>query len=487
MENSRLKPFEGNQCEAFCICMGMLKLGTLTMLKERKMTPSKASKQTFAVVSKIKNKMLNTSSFFKMNLKSNNRDLAFALQVEKEKNRQLVMEKVYLQKEVEAMLFERAIWRHKHEKLLLILDDLRSNTLHHLSRAADLLSSENDIPEATEYCGQSADKNDNNFQMERPPFQLTSQPECSREDIYLPTQKMMDLSEKNASHKFQSRLGKSTDFISDGMQEMAKPLGQDRLAAQKETPSLSTNPRVSDINSTPCPQNNQDCSDATSNTSDSSAIVVNQPRGLAMATEPEHHGGQEKTMLLNTEMEMTVSDGVSILTVEMEGKKAGNSDKPMRVKKAHTADAVGKTVREFKRNNKRGNVFRRAKNPEEANTIGSELTEIQNVHAVTPLQTDSLTENALTDTEVSEPHPPIGQNRIHITSRIPRFNKANACKQQKLMKDTSKSYDPAKTLAIPYQLNSNDIVLFEKDGCFIDCEVESSRAKEEQEKENSSA
>ncbi|MEQ2229323.1 hypothetical protein ILYODFUR_017704 [Ilyodon furcidens] len=92
------------------------------------------------MASKIKNKILNTSSFFKVSLKNNNKALALALQAQKEKSRQLEMEVVYLQKQVEALCFELATKKYKQRKLLLILKNLHSNTLQHLNMAAELVS-----------------------------------------------------------------------------------------------------------------------------------------------------------------------------------------------------------------------------------------------------------------------------------------------------------------------------------------------------------
>ncbi|MEQ2218899.1 hypothetical protein XENOCAPTIV_009675 [Xenoophorus captivus] len=110
------------------------------MFPMKMMTPSKPSKQTSAMASKIKNKILNTSSFFKVSLKNNNKALALALQAQKEKSRQLEMEVVYLQKQVEALCFELATKKYKQRKLLLILKNLHSNTLQHLNMAAELVS-----------------------------------------------------------------------------------------------------------------------------------------------------------------------------------------------------------------------------------------------------------------------------------------------------------------------------------------------------------
>ncbi|KAM4609437.1 shugoshin 2A [Polymixia lowei] len=160
------------------------------------MIHSKVSTRT-ATASKIKNKMLNTSSFFKVSLKTNNRALAVALQAQKERSRQLEIETVYLRKEVKALCFDLAIWKHKHKRLLPILKEFHSNTLHQLGMVADFLS-ESDIPELSdEYNRKNLDGDDGNMQIERYTVQLP-QPELSTE-MCPPKQTTMDLTKRNTS------------------------------------------------------------------------------------------------------------------------------------------------------------------------------------------------------------------------------------------------------------------------------------------------
>ncbi|XP_060910615.1 shugoshin 2-like [Labrus mixtus] len=81
-----------------------------------------------------------TSSFFKVSLKKNNKALAVALEMQKERSRQLEKDIMFLQKQVEALCFELAAKKYKHRKLLLILKNLHSNTRQHLDMVADLFS-----------------------------------------------------------------------------------------------------------------------------------------------------------------------------------------------------------------------------------------------------------------------------------------------------------------------------------------------------------
>lgn len=61
---------------------------------------------------------LDTSSFFKVSLKTNNRALARALELQKERCRQLETDIVYLQKHVETLYFELASKKYEKRKLV---------------------------------------------------------------------------------------------------------------------------------------------------------------------------------------------------------------------------------------------------------------------------------------------------------------------------------------------------------------------------------
>uniref|UniRef100_A0A3P9IQY4 Uncharacterized protein n=1 Tax=Oryzias latipes TaxID=8090 RepID=A0A3P9IQY4_ORYLA len=116
--------------------------GSAEIREEMERFPVKAklllkSTQTSAAASKIKNKILNNSSFFKVSLKTNNKALALALQAQKEKSRQLEMQVVYLQKQLEALTFELATKNYKHRKLVsrLLNNPISSFTFIQRSRS----------------------------------------------------------------------------------------------------------------------------------------------------------------------------------------------------------------------------------------------------------------------------------------------------------------------------------------------------------------
>ncbi|XP_035266733.1 uncharacterized protein si:dkey-57a22.11 isoform X2 [Anguilla anguilla] len=107
-----------------------------------KSTTKPVAKQNSSLAAKIKTKIQNTSSFFKVSLKTNNKALALALVAQKEKSRLLETETVRLRKEVQALCFDLAHRRHKHNQLVRLLRDHQARALNSLVAAVDLLSSE---------------------------------------------------------------------------------------------------------------------------------------------------------------------------------------------------------------------------------------------------------------------------------------------------------------------------------------------------------
>ncbi|XP_060785908.1 uncharacterized protein sgo2 isoform X2 [Neoarius graeffei] len=91
---------------------------------------------------KIKTKIHNTSSFFKLSLKTNNKALALALVAQKQKSKQLEMETVRLQKEVQRLSFDLATQRHKNKQMFMVLREFYNNAINCMAKAVDLISKE---------------------------------------------------------------------------------------------------------------------------------------------------------------------------------------------------------------------------------------------------------------------------------------------------------------------------------------------------------
>ncbi|KAM6174711.1 shugoshin 2 [Erethizon dorsatum] len=107
---------------------------SVTSAIKRRVKDKRASKTTLnaSLASKIKTKIINNSSIFKISLKHNNRALAQALSREKENARRIATEKTLLQKEVERLNFENTFLQLKLDNLnkkLIEIESLLSNNL----------------------------------------------------------------------------------------------------------------------------------------------------------------------------------------------------------------------------------------------------------------------------------------------------------------------------------------------------------------------
>ncbi|XP_076841532.1 uncharacterized protein sgo2 [Brachyhypopomus gauderio] len=106
---------------------------TLAFIMEKKQS---SIKQTAA---KIKTKIHNTSSFFKLSLKTNNKALALALAAQKQRTRQLETDILHLQRDVQSVRFDLAIERHKNKHMFAILKEFYDTSANCMAKAVDLI------------------------------------------------------------------------------------------------------------------------------------------------------------------------------------------------------------------------------------------------------------------------------------------------------------------------------------------------------------
>ncbi|XP_062396582.1 uncharacterized protein sgo2 [Sardina pilchardus] len=104
-----------------------------------------ASKPPSVFASKIKAKILNTSSFFKVSLKGNNKALARALADQREMTRQLFQETMLLQQRILALNFDLAQQRHQKKELFTIIQNVYKTSIKGMDMATNVLDNESGV------------------------------------------------------------------------------------------------------------------------------------------------------------------------------------------------------------------------------------------------------------------------------------------------------------------------------------------------------
>ncbi|CAL8266388.1 unnamed protein product [Lota lota] len=347
------------------------------MLAGIQMTTMKSSKQTNVLASKIKNKMLNSSSFFKISLKTNNRALAGALQAQREKCNQLQMEMVCLIKQVDALVFERAIIRYKHKKALLILKELRSNTMHQLSSMADIISSEDELTTTTNNNNNNNNNNISGGQEETVLLNTTMEMTMrdATEIIVVDTKK----NKPKKSEKIEKHRSKIKDPSAAVVNVKVKVAKENKR--NKKRGSTSGDPgQLKDGDSTGCglvesqhvhtaalPLSEKFTQEASGNKQLNVSVDLQRSSAQELTTTTNNNnnnisGGQEETVLLNTTMEMTMKDATEIIVVDTKKNKPKKSEKiekhqsKIKDPSAAVVNVKVKVAKENKRNKKRGST-----------------------------------------------------------------------------------------------------------------------------------
>ncbi|KAK5860687.1 hypothetical protein PBY51_022148 [Eleginops maclovinus] len=408
----------------------MLPWLTMASLKPPKQT------STNVTASKIKHKILNTSSFFKVSLKTNNKALAVALGVEKERRRQLEVAIVHYQKQVEALCFELAAKKYKQRKLLLILEALRSNTLQHLDMVDVLFSDGNKLPVDNEILSGGIDKE--NLLVESLTDVQPPQPEMAQPVLCHFQKETADFPEKNSCLNVANILNiprKSTDAFNDNRDSEKRRSSRliqipqtgtsgPRSSLREEVERLSAmfSQPVLDMKSILCLQKTQHSAVSTCEKPQPSlSDDVPLPSSSVMETKP-----QEKTVLLNTTMEMTVSDSTEIVMVETKAKKKASSAKPKA--KKDKEQAFGSSA---------------AENQQEKISADLRSSEVQSAPTGTLLEREGpALHDIRSPDDIELPFPkPLG--RSGNNSRIPKPSKSKLGpgNHKKMEMDKQKSHD----------------------------------------------
>ncbi|XP_064869414.1 uncharacterized protein sgo2 isoform X1 [Oncorhynchus nerka] len=488
-----------------------------TMLPGKKPMPSKAAKNnSLTVASKIKTKILNTSSFFKVSLKTNNKALALALVAQRERSRQLEVETVHLRKQVESLNFDLAIRRFKHNQLIIILKDLQRNTLDNLERAVDLFSDENgrdvgeshfeweshhyhgngsrplkgqlkvfvsqDSPEISEDRSKPPpDKKEENGQMERVAVQIPLIIAEQSRDLVSPS-KQTSMSQEvvvndkgnTSTNPFgtQSRSSESNaskESINKMEQQVDNTLKSTKKRTSRQSSSLKDEVEkwskiYSDTGLDPIPAVLPSVVSTTNILQPSGTDkVVHHPNSLmettlALAIKTTV-GEAEKTTINDTEMEITIGDSAAeIVTVETKPKKAGGPKK-LKVPKTKIPCLLAKV------GNKNCGPTHVVENLEvKSSAVNVELpTAIQKVFSATPLHTDNPTvesvdvehrEEDFIENSASEIESLVARRKTYVTSRITKHKKPTR-ESHKTTQDFPKTFDPRKTFEVPFQSKSH--------------------------------
>ncbi|GLD56603.1 uncharacterized protein AKAME5_000892500 [Lates japonicus] len=404
------------------------------------MTPPKTSKQTSSAASKIKNKLINTSFFSKASLKSNNKALAAALTAQRERCKQLEMEIMHLQKQEAALSFELASMKFKEKKLLLIFQTVFGMVTE--------LYPDCGLPKLPDDNKAIFDNiNEEDHVVESPTDELPPQSEKLQDSLCPMKNITADLPEKNMDGNvfhIQSSPTKSTDACNDNTHVGKRHSSQRVQALSAGTTRLSSSLRDEverlskkfsqsgfDMKSVLCPQNSQTSSLFSTCEKSKPSSADNKNPCFGSDVETEHSNQPERTMLLNTTMEMTQSNATEIVTVETVAKKTGCSSKPKR--KRDNEEACGSSVA--------GNLID------------------------TCLQTDDYAVEDIRDLETKSQSSKKKCKSVS-TSHIPKLSKKTA-------KDKVKSPHHAKS-----KIKSSDVVSPNYDNCFMDPENRFSKARE---------
>ncbi|XP_019732519.1 shugoshin 1 isoform X2 [Hippocampus comes] len=412
------------------------------MMQLKTMKPTKASKKEFASASRIKNKMHNTSSFFKVSLKTNNKALALAVQAEKQKSMLLQTENLHLRREAQSACFDLATTKHKYRKLLLILKNLYHSTLQHMNMVAELFP-DSALFEASE------DDNVLPTDSDNPSIENVAPdpPEVSKDSAELSPEMQPGSPENNMpavlptlSRNVSTGNAKTDDGKRDSNQQtlqMESAHQSNNLREEVNRLSARFSRSGFDRNSLPCRLSNPTSSALTSTETPSPSAGVNAPCDL-MEVVPEH------TVVFNTTMEMTQSNASEIVIHRSAEEKT--LQKPKCKKK------------------KQRNVV--ASRPTDSSQVLDEAN--SSVKVTPPELSDTASHTKHQAPESLDKHPK-AESQSKLTSRIPKRVKSRVGGHQK-GKSTKSTLDSADFVCpaldddvLSFAPNQNEELPIEKD------------------------
>ncbi|XP_048876227.1 shugoshin 2 isoform X2 [Brienomyrus brachyistius] len=316
-------------------------------LVRQRLASAKVTKTSSLISSKIKTKIANTSSFFKVSLKTNNKALALALESQKEKSRHLETETVRLRKEVQSLCFDLALRRHKQTQLVAVLKDLQRNALNSLAAAVDMLSHDDvsDLQEVTNDQLQ-ADCEETNTKHGNPASKPFSSAQIQFAECSVQPARVRRVTNTDNVCQLTAALGITTQsepITLKGNVSQANMAGTEHSAPMTQA-ATRLPMELKKWSKTPSntPQKVQDITDNTLNmtpaTNPVNYVSEEHSRGLLSSTTDETPLDPpylEQTTLVDKEMEITFSDNAEIDAVETKPKKTTNHSvaKPRRKEK----------------------------------------------------------------------------------------------------------------------------------------------------------
>ncbi|XP_010878310.2 shugoshin 2 isoform X1 [Esox lucius] len=463
--------------------------------------PGKKPSNSQIVSSKIKSKILNTSSFFKVSLKTNNKALALALVAQKERSRQLEVETVQLRKQVESLCFDLAIRRHKDNQLILILKELQRNTLGHLERAVDLFSDENDDSEIYEEGNKQPPNKDERNHVERVQVQIPLVTEKQSKNLSpakrtsSSTSQEAVVNDRNNTSTNPSQVPPVSYASKDPMNELEQRVDNKLKSTQKRTSRRSSSlkddvenwSRFDVTGVDPIAGVLTSVSTTSNQLSSGTSEVADHPNSLKVKTAlepPKKNTTEEAEETTNgTAMEITIGDSTAeIVTVETKPKNTGRTKKPKesKTKIPCLLTNVGKVSCGSARVSDKPKVKSMSVNVDS-------LLEVQKVSSAALWYTDNPTaegvdvqhreedfvENSTKETDFFN-----ARRKTHVTARVTKHIKPSR-DAHKTTQDDPKQFDPRKTYTFSLQTESHSSVSHDhnKDDYFDDPETLNSAFK----------